>query len=86
MPRFRVSRLFARQSTQLVGRAAPAFLKGLDVLHLSRPGIPDFAELSQVVTLADQVANQGGLADARFTLDADDGKRAGARASHCGMQ
>ena len=40
-------RLFARQSEQLVGRAAPGFLKGLDVLHLSRPGIPDFAELSQ---------------------------------------
>ena len=40
-------RLFARQSEQLVGRAAPAFLAGLDVLHLSRPGIPDFAELSE---------------------------------------
>jgi phenylalanine-4-hydroxylase len=40
-------RLFARQSEQLVGRAVPAFLDGLDILHLSRPGIPDFAELSQ---------------------------------------
>jgi phenylalanine-4-hydroxylase len=40
-------RLFARQSEQLVGRAVPAFLNGLDVLHLSRPGIPDFAELSE---------------------------------------
>jgi phenylalanine-4-hydroxylase len=40
-------RLFARQSRQLVGRAVPAFLNGLDVLHLSRPGIPDFAELSE---------------------------------------
>ena len=40
-------RLFARQSQQLVGRAVPAFLNGLDVLHLSRPGIPDFAELSE---------------------------------------
>jgi phenylalanine-4-hydroxylase len=40
-------RLFARQSQQLVGRAVPAFLQGLDVLHLSRPGIPDFAELSE---------------------------------------
>jgi phenylalanine-4-hydroxylase len=43
-------RLFARQSQQLVGRAVPAFLKGLDVLHLSRPGIPDFAELSEKLT------------------------------------
>ena len=43
-------RLFARQSEQLVGRAVPAFLEGLDVLHLSRPGIPDFAELSERLT------------------------------------
>ena len=43
-------RLFARQSRQLVGRAVPAFLEGLDVLHLSRPGIPDFAELSDRLT------------------------------------
>ena len=43
-------RLFARQSRQLVGRAVPAFLNGLDVLHLSRPGIPDFAELSDKLT------------------------------------
>src|SRR5580692_2015604 len=43
-------RLFARQSRQLVGRAVPAFLEGLDVLHLSRPGIPDFAELSDKLT------------------------------------
>ncbi|HEY1752808.1 MAG TPA: phenylalanine 4-monooxygenase [Caulobacteraceae bacterium] len=40
-------RLFARQSELLVGRAVPAFLSGLDVLHLSKPGIPDFAELSE---------------------------------------
>ena len=43
-------RLFTRQSRQLVGRAVPAFLQGLDVLHLSRPGIPDFAELSDKLT------------------------------------
>ena len=43
-------RLFARQSELLVGRAVPAFLEGLDVLHLSRPGIPDFAELSERLT------------------------------------
>ena len=40
-------RLFARQAAMLPGRAAPAFLDGLDVLSLSRPGIPDFAELSE---------------------------------------
>jgi phenylalanine-4-hydroxylase len=38
--------LFARQSALLPGRAAPEYLAGLDILHLSRPGIPDFAELS----------------------------------------
>ncbi len=38
--------LFARQSKQLPGRAANAFLRGLDVLKLSKPGIPDFEELS----------------------------------------
>jgi phenylalanine-4-hydroxylase len=43
-------RLFARQSELLVGRATPAFLNGLDVLHLSKPGVPDFAELSERLT------------------------------------
>ena len=38
--------LFARQEKMLPGRAAPEFLAGLDILHLSRPGIPDFRELS----------------------------------------
>jgi phenylalanine-4-hydroxylase len=38
--------LFARQASMLQQRAAPAFLHGLDVLRLARPGIPDFAELS----------------------------------------
>src|SRR6201996_3222237 len=46
----RWARLFARQSEQLIGRAVPAFLNGLDVLHLSRPGLPDFAELSDKLT------------------------------------
>ena len=31
----------------LPGRASRAFLSGLDVLKLSKPGIPDFAELSE---------------------------------------
>ncbi|MFA6114619.1 MAG: phenylalanine 4-monooxygenase [Sphingomonas sp.] len=38
--------LFARQARMLPGRTAPEFLQGLDVLRLSKPGIPDFEELS----------------------------------------
>jgi phenylalanine-4-hydroxylase len=43
-------RLFQRQSRLLPGRAAPEFLAGLDVLRMSRPGIPDFKELSERLT------------------------------------
>jgi len=39
--------LFARQADMLRGRVAPEFLKGLEILRLGRPGIPDFAELSE---------------------------------------
>ena len=39
--------LFARQAAMLPGRAAPEFLSGFDILHLSRPGIPNFEELSE---------------------------------------
>ena len=39
--------LFARQAAMLPGRAAQEFLDGLDILHLSRPGIPNFEELSE---------------------------------------
>lgn len=39
--------LFARQSRQLRGRASEAWLRGLETLQLSRPGIPDFEELSE---------------------------------------
>jgi phenylalanine-4-hydroxylase len=39
-------RLFARQAALLPGRAVDAFIRGLDVLRLSKPGIPDFEELS----------------------------------------
>ncbi|WP_093064028.1 phenylalanine 4-monooxygenase [Sphingomonas sp. OV641] len=38
--------LFARQAKLLPGRASNAWLRGLDVLKLSKPGIPDFTELS----------------------------------------
>ena len=40
-------RLFARQARLLPGRASSAFLNGLDVLKLSKPGIPDFEERSE---------------------------------------
>ncbi|MGH6693985.1 phenylalanine 4-monooxygenase [Sphingopyxis sp.] len=39
-------RLFARQSDMLPGRAADAFLRGIDVLRLEKPGIPDYRELN----------------------------------------
>jgi phenylalanine-4-hydroxylase len=42
--------LFQRQAALLPGRVAPEFLAGLDVLRLSKPGIPDFDELSEVLT------------------------------------
>lgn len=38
--------LFERQSKMLPGRAVDEFIDGLDVLRMSKPGIPDFAELS----------------------------------------
>ncbi|MEP7007705.1 MAG: phenylalanine 4-monooxygenase [Sphingomonas bacterium] len=40
-------RLFERQAALLPGRASEAYLRGLDVLKLSKPGIPDFEELSE---------------------------------------
>ncbi len=39
-------RLFARQSDMLPGRASDAFLRGIDVLRLEKPGIPDYRELN----------------------------------------
>ncbi|WP_028965872.1 phenylalanine 4-monooxygenase [Sphingomonas phyllosphaerae] len=39
--------LFARQIAMLPGRVTPEFTAGLDVLRLSKPGIPDFDELSE---------------------------------------
>ena len=38
--------LFARQTAMLPRLAADAFLRGIDVLKLSRPGIPDYRELN----------------------------------------
>jgi len=39
--------LFARQQTLLHGRSVHAFEEGLEVLHLSRPGVPNFDELNE---------------------------------------
>ncbi|WP_313440083.1 phenylalanine 4-monooxygenase [Novosphingobium sp.] len=39
--------LFERQAQMLQGRVVQEFLDGLDVLRMTRPGIPDFAELSE---------------------------------------
>ena len=44
--------LFARQAAMLEGRVAPEFLDGLDILRLSKPGIPDFEELSEALMKA----------------------------------
>jgi phenylalanine-4-hydroxylase len=38
--------LFARQAEMLPSRVVPAFIDGLDMLRMSRSGIPDFEELS----------------------------------------
>ncbi len=39
-------KLFARQSALLPGRAADAFLRGIDILKLDCSGIPDYRELN----------------------------------------
>lgn len=44
--------LFARQSAMLPGRAAQAFLRGVDVLRLEKPGIPDYRELNARLMVA----------------------------------
>jgi phenylalanine-4-hydroxylase len=44
--------LFERQARMLPSRVAPEFIAGLDVLRMSRPGIPDFAELNERLMMA----------------------------------
>jgi len=44
--------LFARQSEMLPERAADAFMRGLDVLKLTKPGIPDYRELNARLSAA----------------------------------
>src|ERR1700750_3844 len=50
--------LCERQAKLLPGRASEAYLRGLDVLKLSKPGIPDFEELSE--RLVQLTGRQGG--------------------------
>ena len=45
-------RLFARQAEMLPGRVAAAFMEGLDVLRMTKPGIPDFDELNERLSKA----------------------------------
>lgn len=62
-------RLFERQSAILPGRVASEFLAGLDILRLSKPGIPDFEELSERLMAAtgwQVVAVPGLVPDAVF--------------------
>ncbi len=62
-------RLFARQSAMLPGRAADAFLRGIDVLKLTKPGIPDYRELNDRLVAAtgwSVVAVPGLVPDAVF--------------------
>jgi phenylalanine-4-hydroxylase len=62
-------RLFARQERLLPGRVVPAFLAGLDILKLSKPGIPDFAEINARLMAAtgwQVVAVPGLVPDALF--------------------
>lgn len=40
-------RLFVRQAEMLPTRVVPAFMEGLDILRMSKPGIPDFDELNE---------------------------------------
>lgn len=61
--------LFARQSRMLPGRVTAAFLQGLDILRLSKPGIPDFDELNERLQRATGwtvVAVPGLVPDAMF--------------------
>lgn len=61
--------LFARQAALLPGRASQAFLRGLDTLKLSKPGIPDYEELNARLTAAtgwQVVAVPGLVPDAVF--------------------
>ncbi len=71
-------RLFTRQADMLPPRVIPAFMEGLEVLRMTKPGIPDFDELNerlmkatgwQVVAVPGLVPDEiffGHLANRRF--------------------
>jgi phenylalanine-4-hydroxylase len=44
--------LFDRQAKMLPGRVTPEFMAGLEILRMSKRGIPDFGELSERLTKA----------------------------------
>ncbi len=61
--------LFARQLAQLEGKAASVFLRGLDLLKISKPGIPELRALNQRLASAtgwSVVAVPGLVPDAIF--------------------
>ena len=65
----RWDQLYARQSALLPGRAADTFLRGLDLLQLSRAGIPDYDDLNPRLKAAtgwEVVAVPGLVPDAVF--------------------
>lgn len=62
-------RLFERQAKMLQGRVTGAFMAGLDILRMDRPGVPDFAALSERLMAAtgwQVVAVPGLVPDAVF--------------------
>jgi phenylalanine-4-hydroxylase len=63
--------MFERQVQMLSGRAAPEFLAGLDVLRMSKRGIPDFSELSERLMKATgwQVVAVSGLVPDRIFFE-----------------
>lgn len=63
--------LFARQAAMLPGRVVREFIDGLDVLRMTKPGIPDFDELSERLMKATgwQVVAVPGLVPDRVFFD-----------------
>lgn len=63
--------LFERQAKMLPGRVVPEFIDGLDVLRMTKPGIPDFDELSERLMKATgwQVVTVPGLVPDRLFFE-----------------
>ncbi len=64
-------RLFARQAAMLPDRVTPEYMAGLDILRMTHPGIPDFAELNERLMRATgwQVVAVPGLVPDRVFFD-----------------